>query len=214
VISASKLAAARANGRRSKGPKTAYGKTTARHNARRHGLSVISRYNPAYSYEIEQMAKAICSPNVDPALFQQALIIAECQLVLNFVQHERVALIEQFRDPFVTRNDLVGARLLVKQMDAAEPEFSYLQDIVIARGEWARPFMAGVMKLKPGEVPEKYVPPRERDESEMMAAAMPDLQRLLRYERRALSRLKRATTIFAALRLTRHLNARRRAVFA
>lgn len=83
--------------------KTAYGKTIVRHNARRHGLSLISRHNPAYSHEIEQMARAICSPNIDLALFQQALIIAECQLVLNFVQHERVALIEQFRDPFVTR---------------------------------------------------------------------------------------------------------------
>lgn len=200
MISARKLAAVRANGRLSKGPKTVYGKTIARHNARRHGLSLISRHNPAHATEIEQMAKAICSGHADPALFEQALIIAECDLLLRFVKREKIALIEQFRNPFVTRRDLIGARLLGRQMDAAYPEYSYVQEKVIASGESDFRHLIP-LKLKPGEIP-RYVPPPERNEFEAVKHAMPDLQRLRRYERRALSKLKRALTILSALKLT------------
>jgi hypothetical protein len=179
-----------------------YGKTAVRCNALRHGLSLVSRYNPAHSGEIEQMAKAICSHrSADPALFEQALVIAECNLVLDFVQREKVAMIERFRDPTVTRRDLKGAKLRYRQMYEAYPEFSYLQEKLLAQGEISNRFLVP-LKLKPGEIPPKYVPSRDRNESEAMKAAMPDLRRLLRYERRALSRLKRAVALFSAVKLT------------
>src|SRR5262249_60488986 len=50
------------------------------------------------SAEIERMAKAICIGNSNPLLFEQALIIAEADLVLRCVGIERIAAIERLRD--------------------------------------------------------------------------------------------------------------------
>ena len=208
MISKNKLSAVRANGRKSRGPKTPSGKLRASHNALRHGLSIVNRSNPAFSNEIEQMAKAICVDLTNPALFEQAIVIAENAFLLRFIQSERVALIEQFHDPTAVSRKKTNALIAVgearlQQMNEAYREYAYLQDILTKRGEMTFADFAPI-KFKPGEIPPKYVPPKERDEYEAMQEAMPDLQRLLRYERRALSKLKRAVSVFLAIMVTSH----------
>jgi hypothetical protein len=77
MTSQAKIAANRVNGRKSRGPRSAAGKTCASRNALRHGLTAITRHNPTYFPDIERMAKAFCDGDTDPLLLEQALIIAE-----------------------------------------------------------------------------------------------------------------------------------------
>jgi len=93
-----KSAANRRNARKSRGPRTWAGKMRASRNAFRHGLAAISHDNPVYCAEIEQAAKAICEGDSEPLLFEQALIIAENDLILCHVRTQRIFVIERLRD--------------------------------------------------------------------------------------------------------------------
>jgi hypothetical protein len=139
-----KIAMNRNNDRKRRGPRTAAGKSRVSFNALRHGLAAVMRYNRAHSPRIERMARAICGDDQNPLLFDQALAIAEHEIVLLRVRAERVAAIERRRD-----------------------------------------------KLNPIEW---------RDELDAMRDALPDLDRLARYERRAWSRRKRAIRNFMETR--------------
>ena len=99
MSSQAQLAANRANAAKGRGPRTAAGKTRASRNALRHGLAAISRHNPAYFPEIGRMASAYCEGDTDPLLFEQALIIAESDIILICLGAERLAAIERMRDP-------------------------------------------------------------------------------------------------------------------
>src|SRR5262245_45423345 len=66
-----------------------------RRNALRHGLRAIVLRSPAISTEIDRLATAICGKDADPADREQALIIAESELVLLRVRAARVHVIEQ-----------------------------------------------------------------------------------------------------------------------
>jgi hypothetical protein len=95
VTSAKKVAANRQNARKSTGPKTAKGKDRASRNAMRHGLETVSRHNPSVSAQIEHIARAICGDAASPGQYEQALIIAESEVVLLHVRIARVAAIER-----------------------------------------------------------------------------------------------------------------------
>jgi hypothetical protein len=88
VSSQAKIVASRANGRKSRGPRTPAGKSNASRNAFRHGLAAITRKEPEIFGEIEPVARAICNGAVNPLLFEQALIIAENGFVLRCAQTE------------------------------------------------------------------------------------------------------------------------------
>lgn len=55
----------------------------------------------------------------------------------------------------------------------------------------------------PDEPAWRYEPLRPRDEHEALCEGLPDLERLLRYERRALSRQKKAILKLTSIKLTR-----------
>ena len=142
-------AANRRNGRKSRGPRTATGKARASCNALRHGLDAITRRNPVLSPLIVRIARAICADEGNPLLLEQALTIAENEIVLIRVRAERVAAIE--------------------------------------RG----------YNVRPGSIV-------RRDEFAAMRHAMPTLQRLARYERRAWSARERAIHQFIEIRSGSH----------
>ena len=97
MISHARAEASRSNGRKSRGPRTAAGKSCASRNALRHGLAALT-YKPGLFPEIERIAKAICNGDTNPLLFEQALVIAENEMVLRCVSVERIAAIERLRD--------------------------------------------------------------------------------------------------------------------
>lgn len=80
MVSDRKIAANRKNAQRSTGPRTAYAKKRISRNALRHGLAAVVLNEQGISAEVRSLALAICGADGDPAQYEQALIIAECEL--------------------------------------------------------------------------------------------------------------------------------------
>ena len=89
MTSERRLAANRKNAKRSTGPRTARGKLRVRSNAVQHGLATTALRHPALAIEIQRMAKAICAENKSRFQFDQALSIAESELMLTKVRSSR-----------------------------------------------------------------------------------------------------------------------------
>lgn len=206
MTSARKIAANQVNGRKSRGPRTAAGKARASRNAFRHGLSGITQHNPIVYPQIAQMAKAICADLDDAFLFEQALIIAENDLLLACVRSERVAVIERLRDgkliAFMKRgSDIAHAKTRFAQAKLAEAELDQIKArFATPAGEFPSATTMVVLENEPasGWTPRE---PENRDEAEAMREGLPQLERLARYERRAWSRRKRAFRRYLSLRI-------------
>jgi hypothetical protein len=151
MTSQKQIAANRRNGRRSRGPRTAAGKAVSSRNARRHGLTRISRDNPDFARRIAAIARAICPDSSNPLLLEQALIIGETTCVLSAVQAERMA----------------QAQRRIGQQP------SNWDDMPASCGSDGEP--------------------------EVTCMPVPALERIYRYERRALSRRNRAVAKFIEL---------------
>jgi hypothetical protein len=207
MTSARKILANRINARKGRGPSTRAGKLRASRNALRHGLFAASHRNPVLLEQIERMANAICDGDQNPLLFQQAVVIAENELLLGHIVTERVARIERLRNPMamplVDKADigLAMANQRSQQRELAYSEMSQLKAKLISQGEEVYTFVPE-RKCEPGEPIWKYEPPVDRDEFDAMREAIPDLERLQRYERRVWSRRKRAIYMFIAIKLT------------
>ena len=99
MTSERRIAANRLNGPKSRGPRSAAGKSIASHNALRHGLAAIIYRQPMPTADIEKFAKALCGDDDDPSLFKQALTIANNALVLRAINVQQLAVIERVREP-------------------------------------------------------------------------------------------------------------------
>jgi hypothetical protein len=108
-----KIAANRLNAKKSTGPRTSRGKSRASGNARRHGWAVVKTVPSMVSADVQRMAKAICGGNATSALYEQAVIIAESEIVLLNLRAARVAAIN--------RNRIVGRKL---ERPNQEPDFN------------------------------------------------------------------------------------------
>src|SRR5205085_3252182 len=164
-----------------------------------------------FAREIEVYARAVCGDDTDPLLFDQANIIAECQVVFRCLRAERVGLIERLQDPTaipIVKGD--NARALAKarseQSRLAFDEYMRLLDNLYGalpqehRHRNYDDLMQHLYLHCPDKLMEEYhgpkwpvadEPPQERDEFTALRMAMPDLDRLIPYQRRAKSRLKR-----------------------
>lgn len=99
MSSEQKIAASRANGRMSRGPRTAAGKSVASRNALRHGLAAVDYRQTAPSQDVERLAKSLCGNDHDPALFAQALVVANNELLLRAISAQQLAVVERLRVP-------------------------------------------------------------------------------------------------------------------
>jgi hypothetical protein len=224
MSSQAQVAANQRNGRKSRGPRTAAGKSRASRNALRHGLASISRHNQAWFPEIDRIAKAYCEGDGDPLLFEQALIMAECDIIFIYVAAERLAAIARMRDlnaiPFSnTKASLARARarfalaklVYTKLFEAKTatasqsaknlPSKSVRTSFVEEKASAPIPnTLAANSTNKAAPEPR---PPAKCDEVEAMLRAVPDIKRLERYERRAISRRNRAIREFSFIRSLR-----------
>jgi hypothetical protein len=225
-----KIVASRANGRKSRGPRTPAGKSNASRNAFRHGLAAITRKDPEIFAEIEPVARAICNGAVNPLLFEQALIIAENDFVLRCAQTEWIAATERQRDRMATplaTGDLGFARAKAR-IERAKLIYQTLVESTnkdAASNNAARNNAASTSAASTDEahvrsnrereraVAEqggRVTPPLEREEFDAMRAAMADLKRLERYRRRAWSRQRRAFQRFMEIQSAAFRNRPRR----
>ena len=209
MISRARAEASRNNGRKSRGPRTAAGKSCASHNALRHGLAALT-YKPAAFAEVERMAKAICNGDTDPLLFEQALVIAENEMVRRCVRVEAIALIERLRDiaarPLSKRdNSLTRAKARFGQ---AKLRYRHLVEakakkIATPTGNEKDSLQEQESEAAQSQATRMQKPIRSRDEFDALRLAMPDLDRVARYERRAWSRQKRAFREFIEIKSRR-----------
>jgi hypothetical protein len=95
MTSERRIAANRANAKKSRGPRTHGGKASASRNALRHGLEAVSFGDTGLSEKTERLAQAICQPDADPVSYQQALIIAESFADIARVRAARVRIMER-----------------------------------------------------------------------------------------------------------------------
>ena len=149
------------------------------------------------------MAEAICNGDTNPLVFEQAVIIAENEVILRSVRAEGIALIERLRDISAKPLSRKHNTILRAKMRFRTAKLQY-KLLVQARTEKAalnngKERDATANQEKDGaqlQLAKKHKPIKSRDEFDAMRQAMPDLDRLARYERRAWSRRKRAVRDF------------------
>jgi predicted DNA-binding ribbon-helix-helix protein len=102
------IAANRNNAKKSTGPRSEAGRKASRRNARRHGLAIAIRTDPAFHDDIEKLAKALslsCGmQNVD----ERALEAAGAELDLLRIRKIRACLLETLS---LAANDATSSNL-------------------------------------------------------------------------------------------------------
>jgi hypothetical protein len=214
MISERKLAANRRNARKCTGPRTQRGKAKASRNALRHGLAGASADHGHDSEKVERIARLIAGKADDCTRYEQAIIIAESWLLISRIRLFRINAIERFRErmesPFfpgsplpqeiegLARQHGLGNTREVRDTigrlcDATEAGFNELKASMkeLCGGNAAR-------LIAFDESFEKE-PSKPRTDAECFLLAVSELRALERYERRALSRRRRAIRIFDAL---------------
>lgn len=196
MTSERKIAANRINARKSCGPRTAAGKGRVSRNALRHGLAAMKHVDPVRLRDIELMAKAMCADDTNPLLFEHALVLAESEMVLRCVRAEKVAAIERLRDvtavPLAKDNRIALAKAKMRELDLAWAALEQIKVRFSAMTKDERTKLEEEYERQAAQPAPKPMLIKERDAFDAMREAVPDLDRLVRYERRAWSRRKRA----------------------
>lgn len=202
-----RVRANRANAKRSSGPKSAEGKSRVAQNARRHGLAIPVELDPAFAPEIERLTLEIAGDDADNSRLQLARRIAEAQIDLVRIRKARQQFYENPNAQMMT--PLEGVELTrvsfdVKRRFRVDDAAYYRRSRSAAAGskEWValisdtlayRDVMNELIKWQPGSggLP-KFA-------EKGFAVLAPEMVRLDRYERRALSRRRRAIREFDEL---------------
>ena len=222
-----KSAANRRNSCKSCGPRTAAGRATASRNALRHGLSAVVHRQPAPSAELERLAQAICGHNENPALLEQARVVAANELELRAINVQKIAVLERLRDPTaialakgdnsleLARGRFMRAWLAHREIEGLVPKVleKYKDQISTPLDDEVDIVPICLKKLLEEsdsiereriarKLARKQIEEHQRDDHEALEEAAADLIRLDRYERRSWSRQKRAIRSFMNLMMS------------
>ncbi len=179
MTSIRQILANRRNAQRSTGPRTIDGRSRSRLNSFKHGLAVPISADTDASGDVESLAALIAGEQADsPAVLQAARRVAEATLELSRVRRVRVRAFEQSSD-----------RLASLERD----RFRNVPDSLLARavGAQLESANARIGLIVSASMPDANRTEDERN-AEVLALAIRRLIVLDRYERRALSRRKKA----------------------
>jgi hypothetical protein len=231
MTSETKIASNRTNAKNSTGPKTARGKSRASGNAWRHGWAVGKGMDSIVSAEVERMAKAICDDHATPALYEQAVIIAESDILLRKLRAAGVLAIQRHsiarpKLDLANQPSDLAIEGWILAIEALEPGRSQAETECL--GHTARDILAAVARTNANagtndsaqsdneplspmpminldivaqRASEDQRTAQTRNEVDAFQRALPELVSLDRYERRALSRRNRAIRMFQAIRI-------------
>jgi hypothetical protein len=230
MTSERQIATNRRNGRKSRGPRSAAGKFIASRNALHHGLAAITHRAPMPIEDVERFAEALCGEDKDPKLLEHALAIAQEEYVLRAIGEQQRAVVDRLHEPTAVAlargdNSIKLAKVRSRQAREAYAELINVRDALAEEYKDQLPNQAAEDDLfnvqltiwllleeeqKRTEGDGQSQPnwftaiedgPRDRDETEAIEEAAPDLIRLDRYERRARARQNRALWAFINIRL-------------
>jgi hypothetical protein len=199
MTSERKIAANRMNARKKKLRLSEGGRRRSSRNALQHGFAAVKDIDFALPGEIDRLARAMCGADANPLLLEQAVAIAESELMLRKIRAERLTIIERMRDvtamPLARNNGLALGKARFAEFDRDDDELEQLKVKfkALPRDEQDALFDREEEREASGGEPILIA---QRDELEAMQLATPDLNRLARYERRAWSRQKRAFSRF------------------
>ena len=225
ITSAAKIRANRANGRKSRGPRTLDGKLKSSLNACRHSLAATKYRRSPPPEKLQAFAKAFCGQDADPELFETAIAIACDEFLLRAISDQQAAVFERLRDPTLIplakgNNSLELAKERFRRSELTLAEGQALRDRLWEKHkDELPPIQPEHRPLVPAELilvllekeeqdefkqpveetpDEPVVAPSlgERDETTTLEAAAVDLVRLERYENRARQRQRKAIDKF------------------
>jgi hypothetical protein len=190
-----KIVTNRKNAKNSTGPRTNDGKSRASHNALRHGLAAVNFPDDGHTEKVERMARAICKDDTDSLKYMEALIIVESQVLLARVRAARVTALEGVEKE---RENERGSR-----SDGEIENWTVAPRLEIKTAKQAgKPVVP--RSMRPREAPMRAdglrVAGARRPSHEGLRRVLPELISLERYERRALSRRRRALRRLETLR--------------
>jgi hypothetical protein len=184
VASERQIAANRRNALRSTGPRSASGKNRASRNALRHGLAAARPLDGKLARAIDRLARKLLAGVGDVVALAHAQSAAEASLDVARARHIKVALIERV----AAMNDL----LATPTVDPVERAWQ----LKAVDSAWAAREPASKRDDPPAPVPKSQL---DRY-GEALRRALPDLIKLDRYERRAVSRRAQAIRKITILR--------------
>lgn len=196
MASERKLLANRKNAQKSRGPMTAEGKARSCRNSLRHGLNLINRHHPQYADAIENIAADLCGAQRDAELWDHAMTIAECDLLLASARAEAALVTDRLRDPTVLSH-MKGKKSILSTLKANFRRCKDYDKLYALYTDTLRPYGTEAKRKKRAkELFTAFWGPAARSEAEAIEAAAPDLIRLERYMRRAWSRRRKALRAF------------------
>jgi hypothetical protein len=202
MSSARKLAANQANAKRSTGPRTTEGKANARLNAFRHGLAMPASAIPALALDIAHLARMIAGEDqANPQVIEAAIGIAEASIDVRRARHAKTELLDRLlQDPEFWQAP-----------PPEEPMSPRPKRLKVSVADYERAFQAGVGEqlwaaveaslmheftygLEVDRIRSQRTETKQR--AQQRRSNWQQLEKLDRYERRALSRRRTAIRAF------------------
>jgi hypothetical protein len=195
---------------RASGPRTRAGKARSSRNALRHGFTARSLRDPNVSARIQSLANIVCGQKASAAGWEQALIIAESQILIQKIRAARVAAIDHAlsRPAFEVVGTIFTGAVEAFGDGDVRAAAKYMARVVKALPQWLGVKISGSgtkLKVTPAPpAPEPAQKPLQLSDipygiNERLQEVLPELSKFDRYERRALSRQRQAMRRFLAI---------------